>query len=118
MDYVVDPASRDWQSFDMGAEAPARLLRDLLPSGYTSAYSIDIAEFPVGGYSAEHVDDGHAFYIISGQAEMVIGGKAMLAAGGQIAAIPGGVPHSIRNVGGEPLVMLTIYDPPRQRPKG
>lgn len=116
MEFVVDPSRRTWQSFDIGAETPARLLRDLLPAGYTTAYSIDIAEFPVGGYSAEHVDDGHAFYIIAGHAEMVIDGQSMIAAQGHVAAIPAGAAHSIRNVGDEPLVMLTIYDPPRLRP--
>jgi mannose-6-phosphate isomerase-like protein (cupin superfamily) len=115
MDYMRDTAKEPWMSFDMGAPAPARLITDLLPSGYTSAYSLDIAEFPVGGYSPEHADAGHAFYIIAGTAEMIIDGESLTAKTGCVVAIPGGSRHSIRNIGTDPLVMLTIYDPPRER---
>jgi len=115
MDYVRDPADGPWTSFDIGALAPARLITDLLPPGYTAAFSLDIAEFPVGGYSLEHVDAGHAFYIIAGKAEMIIEGEVRAVTTGCVVAIPGGTRHSIRNIGREPLVMLTIYDPPRER---
>jgi mannose-6-phosphate isomerase-like protein (cupin superfamily) len=115
MNYVRDPAAGPWITFDMGAPMPARLITDLLPQGYSTAYSIDIAEFPVGGFSPEHVDAGHAFYIISGEAEMVIEGETCPAKTGCVVAIPAGARHSIRNVGTAPLVLLTIYDPPRVR---
>jgi mannose-6-phosphate isomerase-like protein (cupin superfamily) len=115
MDYVRDPSAGEWVSFDMGAPAPARLLTDLLPKGYTDAYSVDIAEFPIGGFSPEHVDTGHAFYIISGRSEMIIDGTSQIAGTRCVVGIPAGKPHSIRNIGDEPLVMLTIYDPPRVR---
>jgi mannose-6-phosphate isomerase-like protein (cupin superfamily) len=115
MEYVRDPAKGPWVSFDMGAEKDAKFVFDLLPQGYTDNYSMDLAIFPVAGYSAPHVDEGHAFFIVDGTAEMIIDGEICTASKGCVAAIPSGALHSIRNIGVTPLVMLTFYDPPRIR---
>jgi quercetin dioxygenase-like cupin family protein len=89
---------------------------EVLSREYTDAYSVDLVKVEVGGSSPFHIDpDNHAFYILDGEAEMIIAEERSIVRKGEIARIPMGVVHSIVNHGNEPLMMLCIYDPPRDR---
>lgn len=83
---------------------------------YTSAYSVDLVRVAPGGYSPRHVDgDNHAFYIISGKGEVAIQQRTWEVGPGSVVKIPVKIVHSVKNIGDEPLLFLTIYDPPRKR---
>lgn len=116
MRHITNPAEGPWIPYNpMGAEGFSFVF-EALSREYTDAYSIDLVKVDVGGSSPFHIDpDNHAFYILEGEAEMIIAEERTIARKGEIARIPMGVVHSIANHGDVPLLMLSIYDPPRDR---
>jgi quercetin dioxygenase-like cupin family protein len=116
MKHITNPADEAWIPYNpMGAQG-FNFVFEILSREYTDAYSIDLVKVEVGGFSPFHIDpDNHAFYILDGEAEMIIAEERTIARKGEIARIPMGVVHSITNVGDVPLMMLSFYDPPRDR---
>ncbi len=116
MEHIRDPAEGPWTSFDMGDGSTFDFVFDVMATGYTEAFSMDLVRVSPGAYSPPHIDGhSHAFFIVEGAAEIVIDGTVHDVAKGKIACIPKGATHSIRNARPETLVMLTLYDPPRRR---
>lgn len=116
MQHVTNPSEEPWTPYNPMGVKGFKFVFEALSREYTDAYSIDLVEVEVGGASPLHIDpDNHAFYVIEGTAELVIAEQRMLVPKGAIARIPMGVVHSLANVGDVPLVMLTLYDPPRDR---
>jgi quercetin dioxygenase-like cupin family protein len=114
--HITNPADEPWIPYNpMGAKG-FNFIFEILSREYTDAYSIDLVKVEVGGSSPFHIDpDNHAFYILDGEAEMIIAEERTIARKGEIARIPMGVVHSISNAGDVPLMMLSFYDPPRDR---
>jgi mannose-6-phosphate isomerase-like protein (cupin superfamily) len=116
MKHVTNPADEPWISYNPMGVKGFKFIFEALSKEYTDAYSIDLVEVEVGGSSPFHIDpDNHAFYVIEGQAELIIAEERVMVPKGAIARIPMGVVHSLANAGDVPLVMLTLYDPPRDR---
>ncbi len=116
MKHVTNPEDDPWIPYNpMGAKGFSFVF-EILSKEYTDAYSIDLVKVDVGGSSPFHIDpDNHAFYILDGTAEMIIAEERSVVPKGAIARIPKGVVHSIANAGDTPLMMLSFYDPPRDR---
>jgi quercetin dioxygenase-like cupin family protein len=105
-----------WTPFQIEGSAGFEFKFGIIGSEYTDAYSVDLVRVAPGGYSPRHVDpDNHAFYIISGRGEVAILQRTWQVGPGSVVKIPVKVVHSVKNVGDEPLLFLTIYDPPRKR---
>ena len=78
--------------------------------------AVDLERVQPRGYSLRHVDqDNHAFYIISDEGEVSIKDQSWPIAAGSVVKIPVKVVHAVKNTGTEPLLFITIYDPPRKR---
>lgn len=61
-------------------------------------------------------DDGDQFFRVeAGQAEVTIDGAAHTIGPDEVAIVPAGARHNVRNVGGGPLKLYTIYGPPEHR---
>ena len=116
MKHVTNPENEPWIAYNpMGAKGFSFVF-EILSREYTDAYSIDLVKVDVGGSLPFHIDpDNHTFYILEGSAEMVIAEERCVVGKGEIARIPMGVVHSICNAGDVPLMMLSFYDPPRDR---
>lgn len=114
--HITNPEKGPWISFQIEGSRGFNFVFDALAAEFTDAYSIDLVKVDVGGFSPYHIDpDNHAFYIVDGQATMVIADLEYVVRKGEVARIPKGVVHSIANSGDEPLLMLAVYDPPRDR---
>ena len=64
-----------------------------------------------GGGAPLHVHDDldDSFYLVSGRLAMRCGEQAFEVSPGAYVALPHGVPHTFRVVGGEPAVMLQVH---------
>jgi quercetin dioxygenase-like cupin family protein len=116
MQHVTNPSDETWIDYNpMGAKG-FKFIFEVLSKEYTDAFSIDLVEVAVGGFSPFHIDpDNHAFYVLEGKAELILAEERMTVPKGAFARIPMGAVHSLANGGDVPLVMLTFYDPPRDR---
>ncbi len=54
-----------------------------------------------------------AGFVVSGEAEFTVGGETQVLRTGDYYLIPGGVPHSVRQLAG-PLCCMDIFSPPRE----
>jgi len=113
---ITSTDSVAWTPFAIENSAGFEFKFGIIGSEYTDAYSVDLVRVAPGGYSPRHVDpDNHAFYIISGTGEIAIGQRTWQVGPGSVVKIPVKVVHSVKNVGADELLFLTIYDPPRKR---
>jgi mannose-6-phosphate isomerase-like protein (cupin superfamily) len=116
--HVTSPEQGPWISHEIEGSSGFKFVFDVLAAEYTDAYSMDLVSVAVGGFSPHHIDpDNHAFYILEGHADILVADQEYRVAKGEVIRIPKGVVHGIRNGGDVPLVMLAVYDPPRDRSK-
>jgi mannose-6-phosphate isomerase-like protein (cupin superfamily) len=52
-------------------------------------------------------------YVVSGEGESILGGRGKAFEKGDVVAVPAGTRHNIRNTGGDPLKLFTVYAPPQ-----
>ena len=64
-----------------------------------------------GGPEEQH-DGDQVVYVIEGEAVVRIGAREHRARAGALVMIPAGTPHHVRNPGGVPLFLVTVYAPP------
>jgi quercetin dioxygenase-like cupin family protein len=116
MNHVNDTSALDWKPFEAGTLQGYSLKPQVIGGEYTDAYSADLVRIEPGGFSASHVDKGrHAFYILQGTGRITLDAQAFELEPGSIVKVLPGVAHEMRNTGDAPLVLLALYDPPRQR---
>ena len=60
-------------------------------------------------------ENGRLLYFLSGTGDVPIDGETRPVATGTVGQIKAGSKHSLRNLGEDDMVVLTIYDPPRKR---
>jgi mannose-6-phosphate isomerase-like protein (cupin superfamily) len=115
---VVAADEGEWVPFQVENSQGYEFKFGLIGKEYTDAYSVDLVRIAPGGHSPVHIDpDNHAFYIIEGKGRVIIAEEPFEIGPGAVVKIPFGVMHSLENNGTEPLLFLTIYDPPRERKK-
>jgi len=55
------------------------------------------------------------FYFLSGTGDVTIDGSTSAVRTGTVCQVRAGEKHSLRNLGDNDMLVLTIYDPPRVR---
>jgi quercetin dioxygenase-like cupin family protein len=116
MKHVLDTRELAWRGFDVAGVSGYEIKQSVIGNEYTDAYSVDIVRVAPGGYSSAHIDEGrHAFFILEGRGRLVLGEQAHEFGAGDVVKVPPKVVHEVHNDASEPLVFLTIYDPPRVR---
>jgi mannose-6-phosphate isomerase-like protein (cupin superfamily) len=63
------------------------------------------------GYEVHAVDQ--MFLIVKGDAEFEVEGESVFAGKYDVVIVPAGSTHNVRNVGGTPLKLVTVYSPPQ-----
>jgi len=63
------------------------------------------------GPEEEHAGD-QIIYVVEGEAVVRIAGEERRGGAGTLITIPAGARHHVRNPGGAPLFLLTVYTPP------
>jgi quercetin dioxygenase-like cupin family protein len=90
----------------------------LTDDAYTKAYSCELVRLEPGDHSVPHVEPwSHLLYFLSGTGDITIDGSTSPVRTGTVCQVRAGEKHSLRNLGADDMVILTIYDPPRVRPK-
>jgi quercetin dioxygenase-like cupin family protein len=116
MRHLTKPEDSQWISHEIPGSSGFQFVFDVLGAEYTDAFSADLVKVAVGGFSPYHIDpDNHAFCVVEGIAGMTVADLEYRVKKGEVIRIPRGVVHAIRNEGDVPLVMLVLYDPPRDR---
>ena len=90
----------------------------LTNNAYTKAYSCELVRLDPGDHSVPHIEPwSHLLYILSGTGGVTIDGSTAPIRTGTVRQVRAGEKHSVRNLGGDDMLILTIYDPPRERKK-
>ena len=90
----------------------------LTNDAYTKAYSCELVRLEPGDHSVPHIEPwSHLLYILSGRGDVTIGDSTAPIRSGTVCQVRAGEKHSLRNLGEDDMLILTIYDPPRERKK-
>jgi tetrachlorobenzoquinone reductase len=90
--------------------------KPLSDADYSAAFNAELVRLEPGDHSVPHVEPwSHLLYILSGAGEVTIDAETRAVAPGTVCQIKAGLRHSLRNLGEDDMVVLTIYDPPRKR---
>ena len=85
---------------------------------YTKAYSCELVRLEPGDHFVPQIEPGsHLLYILSGTGDIIINGSTSPIRSGTACQVRAGEKHSPRNLGDDNLLVLAIYDPPRERKK-
>jgi len=90
----------------------------LTDDAYTKAYSCELVRLEPGDHSVPHIEPwSHLLYFLSGTGEITIDGNTSPVRSSTVCQVHAGEKHSLRNLGSDDMLILTIYDPPRRRNK-
>ena len=90
----------------------------LTNDAYTKAYSCELVRLEPGDHSVPHIEPwSHLLYILSGTGDVTIDGSTAPIRSGTVCQVRAGEKHSLRNLGEDNMLVLVIYDPPRERKK-
>ena len=88
----------------------------LSDNDYSSAFNAELVRLEPGDHSVPHIEPwSHLFYFLSGTGDVTIEGETQPVATGTVCQVRAGQKHSLRNLGVDDMIVLTIYDPPRKR---
>jgi mannose-6-phosphate isomerase-like protein (cupin superfamily) len=119
MEKVLSFEAMPWQELRGLPGARGFEFKALTDEAYTNAYSCELVRLGPGDHSVPHVESwSHLLYIMSGEGDITINGDTTAVRTGTVCLVRAGEKHSLRNLGNDHLLVLTIYDPPRVRPKG
>jgi quercetin dioxygenase-like cupin family protein len=82
---------------------------------YSSAFNAELVRLEPGDHSVPHIEPSHLLYFLSGTGDVTVDVETQPVATGTVCQIRAGQKHSLRNLGGDDMIVLTIYDPPRIR---
>jgi mannose-6-phosphate isomerase-like protein (cupin superfamily) len=92
--------------------------KSLTDEAYTTAYSCELVRLEPGDHSVPRIEPwSHLLYILSGIGDITIDGDISVVGSGTVCRVRAGEKHSLRNLGDDDMLVLTIYDPPRGRKK-
>jgi mannose-6-phosphate isomerase-like protein (cupin superfamily) len=81
---------------------------------YTSAFSCEYVRLPPGAHPLTHVEEyNHLLFFVEGSGEITTDEKTGDLRPGSYANVKAGHPHSLRNLRDGDMLILTVYDPPR-----
>jgi quercetin dioxygenase-like cupin family protein len=118
MENVFSLDTLPWQELRGLPGARGFEFKALTDASYTTAYSCELVRLGAGDHSVPHVEPwSHLLYIMSGQGDVTINGGTVAVQTGSVCQVRAGEKHSLRNLGDDDMLVLTIYDPPRVRQK-
>jgi quercetin dioxygenase-like cupin family protein len=108
---IIDATTIEWGEHP---RVSSIYVKKLLTAEENPLASVNLVKVPEGGVIGHHmhVDQVETVYVLKGQCVLTIGGNAMPFRAGQIVALPAGVEHELRNVGSEPVELITFFTPP------
>jgi len=69
-----------------------------------------------GDHSVPHVEAwSHLLYFVTGTGDVTIDSAVTPVKTGSVCQVRAGELHSLRNLGSDDMLVLTIYEPPRRR---
>ena len=117
MDNVFCVDDMPWKELRGLAGARGYHFKPLTEPAYTTAYSCELIRLRPGDHSVPHVERwSHLLYILNGTGDMTIAGKVSELRAGTVCQVRAGERHAMRNLGDDEMLLLAIYDPPRERP--
>ncbi len=88
----------------------------LTDDAYTTAYSCELVRLERGDHSVPHIERwSRLLYFLSGTGDIDIAGVNSAVRTGTVCQGRAGERHSLRNLGDDDMLVLTIYDPQRER---
>ena len=88
----------------------------LSDNDYSSAFNAELVRLEPGDHSVPHIEPwSHLLYFLSGAGDVTVDGETQPVETGTVCQIRAGQKHSLRNLGQDDMIVLTIYDPPRKR---
>jgi quercetin dioxygenase-like cupin family protein len=119
MEKVFSIDSLAWQELRGLPGARGFEFKALTDANYTTAYSCELVRLGAGDHSVPHIEPwSHLLYILRGNGDMTINGDTTAVRMGSVCQVQAGEKHSLRNLGDEDMLVLTIYDPPRVKQTG
>jgi mannose-6-phosphate isomerase-like protein (cupin superfamily) len=67
--------------------------------------------YPGGGVPLHRHHNEEVYIILHGSGEMTVGDERITVSPGSAVYLPPGVPHALRNTGGEDLIVMWVYAP-------
>src|SRR5215475_8196203 len=117
MDSVFSVDDIPWTNLEDLRSARGFEFKALTNDAYTKAYSCELVRLDPGDHSVPHIEPwSHLLYILSGSGDITINGNTTAVRASSVCLVQAGEKHSLRNLGEEDMLILTIYDPPRIRP--
>ena len=90
--------------------------KSLSGDDYTTAFSSELVRLEPGDHSVPHVERwNHLLYFTSGTGDITIADKTWPVSPGTVCLVKAGEKHSLRNLGNDDMLVITVYDPPRDR---
>ena len=91
--------------------------KPLTDESYTKAFSCELVRLEPGDHSVPHIERwNHLLYFTSGTGDVTIEGQTWPVRPGTVCLVKAGEKHSLRNLGSDDMIVITVYDPPRVRP--
>jgi quercetin dioxygenase-like cupin family protein len=108
---IVDATAVEWGEHPRIAGI---YMKKLLTSDENPLASVNLVKVPEGGAIGHHMhaDQIETVYVLKGRCVLAIEKNEMPFSAGQIVALPAGVEHELRNVGSDPVELITFFTPP------
>ena len=108
---ILDSQSGEWTEHP---RFKGILIKNLLTRQQNALANVNVVRVPTGGVigAHNHGTQVETIYVLAGQSILTVDGEDIPFNAGQIAAMPEGVPHSLRNEGEAWVELLTIFTPP------
>ncbi len=110
-DPIVDATAMDWGEHPRVAGIYVKQLLTADDNPFASVALVQVPEKALVGRHT-HVDRVETVYVLKGRSVLTLGGNPMPFNAGQIIALPAGAEHELRNVGSEPVELITFFTPP------
>ena len=116
MDKVFSVDDLEWRDVRGLPGARGFEFKPISGDDYTGAFNAELVRLEPGDHSVPHVEPwNHLLYFTHGTGDVTIGGTTWPVRPGTVCLVKAGERHSLRNLGGDDMLVLAVYDPPRKR---
>lgn len=101
----------EWKRSAKGS--PGVSIQDFLTGGENDKVTVRHVKVEQGGQIIPHSHDvWEVYYMLEGHGEAVMGDRTEICSKGTCFIAPAGVPHSLKNIGDIPILLLCVFTPP------
>ena len=116
MEKVFSIDDMEWKNLRGLPGARGFEYKSLSDETYTPAFNAELVRLDPGDHSVPHVERwNHLLYITHGTGDVTIADRTWPVGPGTVCLVKSGEKHSLRNLGADDMIVMTIYDPPRDR---